>query len=227
MSKFYEIVADEKELDKFLNIIPETDDFNQLYWCLFARKKYMPLHPALSYDKVLIKRGTATKERLKSKLKQLECRFGGYVGKDNIPIPQESLALYVSPAPRDMKRATLRCIKSFVDLLENGNSFNPHQEVLNVIQITSGKEKYHIFDIDNKDEDNLKSACSVVDNKCNVVETRGGFHLLISSKDVDSYARSWTKNWYRDLKLMSDVVGDCLTPLPGCWQGGFIPKLKI
>ena len=226
MSNFYEIIADEKELDKFLEIIPETNDFNQVYWALFSRKKYLPDHPALAYDKTQIRRGTATKERLKSKLKQLECRFGGYVGKDNIPLPQESLALYVSPAPRDMRRATLRCIKSFADLLEKGNSFNPHQEVLNVVQTTSGAVKYHIFDIDNRSEDNLTFACNVVDNKCKVIETRGGFHLLINSNDVESYSPTWRKDWYKTLKDTSDVVGDCLTPLPGCWQGGFIPKLK-
>jgi hypothetical protein len=227
MTKFYEIIGDEEELDRFLEILPNTDDSNQFYWALFARKKYFPDHPALKYDKQQLKRGTATKERLKNKLKQLECRIGGYVGNNNLPIPQESLALYISPAPRDMKRATLKCIKSFADLLEKDNSYNLHQEVLNVIQTTSGKDKFHIFDIDSKDISNLGDTLKMVDSKCRVVETRGGFHLLISSADVKEYSSKWDKNWYMNLKNRSDVVGDCLTPLCGCYQGGFIPKLII
>jgi len=224
-NKFYEIIADESELDKFLNFIPDTDDSNQLYWSLFARKKYAVDHPALSHDKTLLKRGTSTKERLRSKLKQLECRIGGYLGNKDIPIPQEALAVYISPAPRDMKKATLKCIKSFADLLQRDNSYNLHQEVLNVIQTTHGEDKFHIFDIDSKDISNLGVAMRLVDERCDVIETRGGFHILVSSTDIEEYAKNWDKQWYMKLSKMSDVVGDCLTPLCGCWQGGFIPKL--
>lgn len=225
MSDFYKLIQDEAKLDTFIDWLPDTDDNNQFYCCLFARKKWIKDDPSLSYDKSQLKRFTSTKDFLKAKIRQLECRVGAYTGKDNLPIPQEALGLYITPSPRDMRKATIRCIKKFAEKLEKNEYCNPRQEALNVIQTTSSKDSFHIFDIDTDDVRKLDLALGLVDNKASVIKTRGGFHLLLRTSDIDTFSKTWPTNFYKQLKNLSDVVGDCLTPIPGCCQGGYIPEL--
>lgn len=60
-------------------------------------------------------------------------------------------------------------------------------------------------------------------NAVEIVQTRGGCHVLIRPELVVSK----TKNWHPIIvkKLNSDQVGDLMVPVVGCCHGGFTPKL--
>lgn len=219
----YQIITDLPKLEAFIEWLPELNPNEKFYCCLFARKKYCREAPWIKSDKTQIKRFLSDKSRLIDKIKQLECPVGAY-SYDGKAIPQEALALYITPNPRDCWKAVPRSIKALATLIEcQGKNANPHQEVMSEIHRNCGQKVFLDFDIDTTDETVLQSALALVDNKAEVLRTRGGYHLLVRSADAkDGFA---TKLWYKALATLADVSADphSMLPVPGCYQGGFTP----
>jgi hypothetical protein len=223
----YKIINNETNLKQFIDFLPELKNHEMYYVSLFARKKYAP--ELLKDDKAQLKRFTSNKQFLFSKIKQLECEIGSYIAKNNTPIPQESLALYISINPRDLIKATKNSLKEFVDILyENYNGYNPHQIVLSNIQTSCTRKIYFEFDFDNVDFietlEQIKNNGKINTDCLRAVITRGGFHLLV---ELDKIEKQYTKTWYNSIAKLPgiDVKGDKLIPIPGCLQGGFEPIL--
>ena len=223
----YKIIQDEEVLKSFIDWLPVLQFGETYYCCLFARKKYAPEGSNLKSDKSQLKRFTATKDYLFSKIKQLECEIGSYM-TDGVAIPQEALALYISPNPRSMDKAAKQSLKLFAELVTKPyTGYNPHSEVLSEIQKASGTKHYMDFDFDGVElqpvlnkvigDDNINS------NALTVVKTRGGFHLLV---EMNAITAKYKNTWYKTLTSIEgcDVRGtDNLLPIPGTSQGGFVP----
>jgi hypothetical protein len=223
----YKIIQDETLFKKFIEQLPELKSGEQYYITLFARKKY-DTTGLIKSDKSQLKRFTATKEFIYRKVKQLEVELGAYTDNGN-PIPQESLALYISVNPRSLIKATKDSLIEFAKLItEEYTGYNPHAIVMSKIQTSSGTRYFSDFDFDNVTfEDTLK----LIDfNKINKeaikpLITRGGFHLLVELSKID---KSFSKTWYQHIMRLpgGDMRGDNLIPVPGCAQGGFVPYFK-
>lgn len=217
----YQIITDPIELKKFIDWLPDLKENEQFYGCLFARKKYCKSIPWPGSDKSQLKRFTAKKENLVSKIRQMECEVGSYEIKGQA-IPQDALALYLHVNPRDLWKATIRSIQQLAKVIEcSGHNANPHQEVLSEIQKSVGTKKYIVFDLDDKDSNILKKCVEKVDKLCDVIETRGGYHIFVHTATVKQITN---KCWYRELEELCDVVGDNMSPVPGTYQGGFTPR---
>lgn len=226
--ELYRIIQDESELDSFIqNSLPDLGKDECFYVSLFARKKYSP-ELIWSSDKSQLKRLTCTKETLKQKLRQLEISVGCYVlgGK---PAPQESLVVYIHPNPRSQKQAARILLKKMADLIADNNvGFNVQAEALSAIQKSRGQKPYVDFDFDLTNKDEIKVIMRNVlfcinDSAVTFVETRGGLHVLVKTALI---AEKYKKTWYQSIiALGSDVAGDCMLPIPGCCQGGFVPKI--
>lgn len=220
----YQIITDKAALETYIDWLPNLAEHEKFYGCLFARKKYCVNIPWPGSDKSQLKRFTATKENLLYKIQQMECPIGSYEIK-GAAIPQEALALYLHINPRDMWRATLRSIGQLAKVIEcDGKRSNPHQEVLSEIQKAASKKRYVIFDLDDKDVDKLTACLNIVEWKAQVMETRGGYHIFVPTSETKSIA---DKKWYTKISEYCDVTGDNMSPIPGCTQGGFTPKMSV
>jgi len=244
----YKIIEDEKLLREFIDWLPDLNDYEKFYVALFARKKYDDDLKSTSSDKMQLKRFTSNKEYLFNKLKQLEAPINSYTLK-NTPATQKSLAVYITPTPRDCITANRDVLVRFAHAVANGNHFyNPHAETISCIQRAKSKNNTHWldFDIDTKNIDlnGLKDIFPIMNEdgfKSNefvkILESRGGYHILVNTKRASEYAKQISPNgynWYMSIKEFAgedlDQTGGSnqLMPIPGCVQGGFIPKfIKI
>jgi hypothetical protein len=211
------------ELERFVTWLPDLEEDEKFYCCLFARKKYAPEVPYLKSDKSQLKRFTADKQNLIAKLKQLECPLGWYLThKSENPIPQEALAVYISPNPRNLWRATIKGIADLAKCLDNNQrSANPHQETMSSIQRTCSRRVRVQFDIDTRDDAVLAECVEAVDGHCDVLMTRGGYHIFVYASRMKGTSKERT--WHQAIAKHADVTGDSLMPIPGCYQGGFTP----
>lgn len=234
----YQIITDSYELRKFIEWLPDLRDNECFYLCLFVRSKYVKdTHglPHIRSDKAQLKRFTSNKERLYDKIRQLSCPVGSYKQKD-ITVPQEALALYITINPRDFIKANRNSTKKLLDLaLQPYNGFNPHQEVMSEIQKAKSRSVFVSFDFDCSKEDFTKALWNlrkkINDEAFNVVQTRGGFHLIVEPALV---SEDFNQTWYKDIKeqlrnFSSDAenAGDIMLPVPGTYQGGFTPKFFL
>lgn len=215
----YKIIQDEGSLKDFIDWLPHLKENEKYYLSLFARKKYSP-DKIKSADKTQLKRFTSNKQFLLSKIKQLECELGSYTLKGE-PVPQESLVLYITPNPRDMRKATFALMKKGIDPIhQNAKGYNIHAEALSCIQKSKSKTYFCDFDIDNKEVD-LNRLYDILPTQCfDILETRGGYHVLVHT---DLAPRT---KWYQEImKAYSvDQIGDQMIPVPGCVQGDFVPR---
>ena len=233
----YQVITDPDKLKEFIEWLPELLPDETFYLCLFARSKYCKGIAHIKSDKAQLKRFTSNKERMYNKIWQLECPIGAYttkeVGGGQIAVPQEALALYVTINPRSFIKATREGVRKLLDLcLQPYNGFHPYQEVLSEVQKASSKTRFVTFDFD-IEKDQWDIVWEAVRNQINlealhVVETRGGFHLIVEpSKVYEGYRTSWYMRLTDILKLFSsdkNNKGDIMLPVPGTSQGGFTPK---
>lgn len=215
----YKIVHDNSALLQFIQWLPELNQNEKYYLSLFSRKKYCP-DLIKSNDKTQLKRFLATKENMYNKIMQLELPVGRWKLRD-MSAPQESLVLYIHPNPRNMKKATEMMGKKCWELMNN-NNFNIHAEALSCIQKSASTKRFVTFDIDSKEAD--LDFLKTLNIEYRVIETRGGYHVLVtpSKKKIKS-------NWYQSITShyigFIDNTGDLMSPVPGCCQGNFIPKM--
>ena len=225
----YKIIDDEQKLSEFIEWLPSLKPHETFYISLFSRSKYYPVELDTSNlsSKAQLKRFTSNKKLLFDKIKQLECEVGSY--KNNgLAVPQQSLALYITPNPRDMIKATKNSLIEFINKVTiNYNGYNPHQIVLSELQKSGGTKKYIDFDFDGISHDKIllkiKDEDIINIDSITIIVTRGGFHLLVQ---LDKIGTKYIKSWYNKLSNLPgvDIKGtDNLLPVVGCCQGSFIP----
>jgi hypothetical protein len=223
----YKIILDENLMWNFVQLLPQLDENEIYYGCLFARSKYCK-DVVRSSDKTQLKRFTFKKENFIDKVRQLECAVGFYKLKGGI-VPQEALVLYVNPNPRDQKKATYASIVELTRLIErNAKNYNLHQEVMSNVQRSKGTTHFVDFDFDLEDKSVIPDILSKVTEFVGplsyvAIETRGGMHVLVMTDRIGTDKK---KTWYNNMKTITgiDQSGDQLIPVVGGTQGGFMPK---
>jgi len=229
----YKIIQDEGAFLHFIDWLPELEDDEMFYGCLFARKKYDTTGLLNSY-KSQLKRFTSKKEYIYQKVKQMECAVGSYTFNGQ-PIPQETLALYIMPNPRSLSKATRYSLIDFANMIADVNNKykNPYKVALTNIQKYASRKVYLDFDFDFDFEtgelagilNKIQKAFPLNEEAYTILHTRGGFHLLVK---ISQIIKANEKTWYKEISSISqcDIRGDNLIPVPGCCQGGFVPVLE-
>lgn len=233
----YQIIVKPSDFKEFINWLPQLEQGEKYYYCLFARNKYCKGLTHIKSDKQQLKRGTTDKERMFEKYWQLEAPFGAYTQKEN-PIPQEALALYMTLNPRSERIAAGELNMKLTKLFVNGDvRVNPYQEALSELQRSTSRKIFTIFDIDSKEMDPIRTDIMIrqivgVKASFRVLETRGGYHILLRPATIGKeYQASWFNQMLKvpnlDIARRKDgkYETDIMIPVPGCIQGGFTPIL--
>ncbi len=225
----YKVIHDENALREFIDWLPKLGLHEKFYVSLFARRKYDK--QIKGSDKANLKRFLSDKDLLYSKIQQLEIPVGRYVSKE-VVVDEKSLALYITPNPRCMRKTSFTLVTQLMGRLQNENQgFNPHAEAMTCAHKSKSRTAWVDFDIDldcaesekaDAVEDCVKVVTDIVGmDAAAFVETRGGVHCLVNPQKVNN------KHWHQQItrSLTVDQQGDILMPVPGCCQGGFVPKL--
>jgi hypothetical protein len=233
----YKIITNTGVFLDFVEWLPELQDNECYYLCLFARSKYCKNEdgsnkfPHIKSDKSQLKRFVVSKkEHIYDKVKHLETKIGSYKTKDGMAIPQEALSLYITVNPRNQQKALFILMKRLIDIQEcKGINFNLNAEALSAIQKAKSRSCYIDFDYDNNDPNfkfyNLKEWIYDrvgYNSDVKFLMTRGGYHILINPEKVEENYKS---TWYNSISKNQyiDIIGDNMIPVPGTYQGGFTP----
>lgn len=221
----YDIVLDSKELEAFIQFLPLLNPGECYYCALFARKKY---HESAKNDKSQCKRFVATdKNWLFRKIMQLEIADGAYTNKDGSQVHNDSLSLYINLNPRSFALAQRRLLVRLAEsIAERHIDLNPSAAAFSEIQKAKSRTAWVDFDFDNMSSEDLYLGETLNEEAYRIINTRGGFHLLVHPPSIQT---QFMNNWYVNIAAHPncDVTGDNMVPIPGCTQGGFIPRLIL
>lgn len=227
----YKTIINQDELLKFIAWLPELSPDETYYYSLLARDKYVKGTGigTMNSDKHQCVRFVSNKQRLALKIAQTESPLGSYGVKDVI-VPQEALASYITVNPRSHKKAAKLMLKRLADVVaDNEPSPNVYQESLTALHKSISRKIFTDIDFDVQDFEIVRLLvkeikCIINHDAAHLLETRGGFHLLVR---LDAIEPKYVKTWYKNISALPhvDIVGDNMIPVPGTYQGGFVPEL--
>lgn len=214
MDTYYNFIADQDTLVRFLNILPplEKDDVWMLILC--ARDKYLTDEEKKKYDlkdASVVERKIVREsdiQRMMRVIKRFNTQIGSFTDARNNSLPLECFVLYMTINPRSVMRAVKHLIERYLDYFFELSEAIQNDEILRKIklldshvmtcvQTSNSKNKYFIdldFDVVDKRTGNKyvgEFVNTILEGQSDyyAVETRGGYHILINKKSMSDTAR--------------------------------------
>ncbi len=255
MNKF---IYSEEELRKFYdNVLPPLTNTEVYFVSLSARNKLLSEEEKLEYSlgrTEMFERKTIREKdwnKFYRSILKYETNEGAYTGRNGKPLPKKCTILYININPSDMVKAyqefDTRVRENIYNMISNKGSNLSYfkkidRELMNAIQRNKGTKHYIDIDFDLPDKVdgayhpllyNFIVCLQERNQKFFVVETRGGFHVLLSretlnfnfNKDIE-YINEVAKSHYRNGEKFEICrnVNDMI-PLPGTLQGVYPVKV--
>lgn len=237
----YQIVKCERTLKQYLAILPRLKEGEVFFGSLQSRNKYSE---AKITDSQLSK-FTATHKTIYNKIKKLEVGDDLYIDlKTEQPIEKNAMTLFLNMNPRNLELANLKTAseinKSVIQKYHHPNSRIPNPVTLAYANIQTTKGTQHIIDVDIDVDDKMalgyKDLLKILHEQVglifirSIIETRGGYHVQVNELRLPEAIR---KRWFMNLKnVLSEINGikfdyqtDSLTPVAGCVQGDYVPRI--
>ena len=242
MNKYHNLIWDESQCNRFYALLPELARDECFTMCLFARKKYLTdIQKAdlnlntkdSAIDRVIIDNKSDWSYFLR-RIKKYEVAVDCYTDKDNKTLPSNCLAVYCDINPR----SCIKALKEFTsDSIQDCMRDKRHIDYTNIVsrvkskvQSICSKKYFADLDIDIKDARLLKELTKMLAAKritpWETIETRGGYHILLNLKMMNSINKRWYPDIqeirkYFDLADVIELKTDTMCPIPGTIQGGF------
>ena len=242
----YELIHDLDQIRKFERMFyaPSTDSTFVIY--LAARKKYDPRMKKSNglscfSRKKIHYASSSTPARLEFDLQSYMVPMGSYriraaAGRDNEDeeiIRPEAMAIYGSVNPRDTVKAAAELFGTMsTQLTGQGQGSGTSQTFAKVAArhmshlMRYGIRNFITIDLDTKKQEVYSQV--IADLKARVaiyaiIETRGGYHIILAKDDMDKASKADKRFIYTDLKereAIDMVSNDLFSPVPGTLQGG-------
>jgi hypothetical protein len=201
----YNFIHDEQELKRFHSeIMPELKEFEVFFLSLSCRKKYLTkeerekyhITRAEMFDRKLIR--TNDYSRLARSVHKYEVAEGGYMTKNNLPVPQHCMTIYLNINPSNSLKALKEFNGKIVDWqyeITSGNKeafskkFNKLDvELMNCYQRNRGTKHWIDIDFDVPKEFNAPGILSEELKFSGVkffwINTKSGYHLLVDRNSI-------------------------------------------
>ena len=228
------LIYDEQALDAYIEKYLDTTGPARYLVCLAARVKYhrdeAQRHASHLYKDRVLAYGLVPASKLKLRLKSWECRADAYTARDGTVLPSDVLTVYVNPNPRADHLVRHAMGLRLYEAAKQPQQFTELERLL--YSCASRRETsvrmWSTFDVDLPDTnpEAVAHVCSAISattlGRCHIMRTRGGLHVLVRRGVLTKTAVETT--WYQTLSTIADLRGDLFSPVPGCTQGGFIPK---
>jgi hypothetical protein len=218
IAEIHNLVYDENQIKQFAKLIDLEHNTHHIH--IIARPKYNKIVKFKTHYMSPRTICNLTPEKFVNYVKKYEMPVGYYTDSDGTICPPDSLVIYCTTNPRCNKKAAKKFIHETIDALVSSDD-----AMLNNINgrmnscIMSSKEKTNLITMDIDDKKDLAEVLDFLkqNNICPVanIETRGGYHLLLSDNNVEVVYKK-----YRNKHTMGDI--SCA--VPGTYQGGFPVK---
>jgi len=225
------LINDVDQIKKYYDlVIPELTKDEVLFISLSARNKYLTPEERKIYGMSRTEMFAKTVIRKRDfeyfirKIRKLECQEGAYITKQNMPIPQKTIVVYMNintcgmiKAYNKFKFDVERQLEEFILGLSNNHDAayaylrKMDSKFLSVIQNTPGTRIWIDVDFDFPNKDNVMKNESYVklfckelkDNKVEyiVIQTKSGFHILLKRSTIKY-------NFHTTITMINSVVDE-------------------
>lgn len=221
----HNLIHDEEELQAFVDFLPPLELHEVYYLTLICRKKWNPeneVPSSLALKQVLVK----DKKDIISKIKQMECKIGGYVWEGKA-IDDSNLGVYISVNPCSLLKGAHKALNdlmaAYTDCLCGGNYISPQKTIMSAVHSSKGTRHFIDLDIDLTPEScwhEIEAYIRIVTGQVpKFIQTKNGYHCLLSVEQLKG-----NKVWHQRLSDVVEItINVDIMPVPGCNQGGFVP----
>lgn len=222
----YKLVWSEEEIKRMADFLKTSE--NTYMMNMSIRKKYDPsvqVKTTWVHRKVL---NHVSAHQFVRMVKSYQVEKGLYVDDNENSIDEKALVLYMSINPRDPMSACQKLFHDLSDAFTDKSApiiTNTHGQILKHLQSSCTNKRFHTLDIDDK---SLEGDVKILIQNLHlpvatVIETRGGFHILLDSEKLSKEQRTGIYQWKINLENanMVEYLKDAFCPIPGTIQGGF------
>jgi hypothetical protein len=247
----YKVIADFEEVKKMIDLLPDLLPAEVFFISLSARKKYLTDEERMTYNvnraemfaRNIIREKSY--EKFHKIMSRMETNIAGYTTKSGLSYPQSAVVTYININPSSMIKAHSQyqnkinqySLEMTLAIL-NGKNCDPIMkkfskldvELMNCIQRCRGQKKFVDvdFDIDKEKEfyvleDYIKF---LKENGItyHVVETKGGYHVLMERKTVNCNFHAKVSELDRLVENEVIINKSETIPCPGTLHGNFLVK---
>jgi len=206
------LIKDQKQFNKFIDLLPELQNDEVYFISLSARNKYLSKeereHYSLGQTEMFGREIAQSKEKLETyTIKKLESLLEFKTTRNGMLIPEKSLVVYMNINPSSMVKAYMQFqkemsnqISEITSALMNGKNPNysfvniQTRELMNCIQKSSSRKEFIDIDCDTKEKQVIEYLYdSLAENGIlfYLIETKGGLHFLIKKDTIPKFVNKY------------------------------------